>query len=106
MIANADSNPLNQFNLVIGESGVSGPSGTEGTFVSLAVNIAITLAFGVSLAMFAVSMIQFITSRGDPKNFDKAMTAALWSAFGLILSISLVFLKDIILSWLGLNVSL
>jgi len=49
-------------------------------------------------------MIQFITSRGDPKNFEKAMTAAFWSAAGLVLSISLIYLKNIILSAFGLNV--
>jgi hypothetical protein len=99
-----ESDPLVELKKVITQSGVSGPNTSLESNVSLAVSVAITLAFGVSLVMFAVSMIQFITSRGDPKNFEKAMTAAFWSAAGLVLSISLIYLKNIILSAFGLNV--
>jgi len=53
--------------------------------------------------MLAVSMIQLIISEGDVKNTEKARASVLWSAAGLVLSIILYSLRNLLLTWIGLD---
>ena len=103
MIADS-TNPLTELMTTLKESGITGPDTDLESNVSLIVNVALFLAFGVSFVMFAVAMVQLATSTGDPKRVEKPRDALTWSVVGMVLSLALLTLKKVFLNLLGVDV--
>lgn len=66
-------------------------------------NFLIIMAFGVSFVMLAYALIQFSTSTGDPKKMEKPQKALTWSIIGMVVSLALFSVKNLILRLLGLD---
>lgn len=84
-------------------SGIDSPVNDVGSMINIAVNVVSVIAFGVSLVMLAYAFVQYIISTGDPKRLVNPKNALTWSILGLILSLSLFTIKQLILGLLGLN---
>ena len=74
-----------------------------GSMAIAVANLLIILAFGVSFVMLAYALIQFSTSTGDPKRMEKPQNALVWSVIGMVVSLALFGIKNLILRLLGLD---
>jgi hypothetical protein len=94
---------LTQLKSVLTKSEVTGPTTTLESNIGLVVNVALILAFGVSFAMSAVAFIQLATSAGDPKRVEKTKDALTWSVVGMLVSLALITIKNVVVNLLGLE---
>lgn len=73
------------------------------SILGVTVNIFVIVAFGVSFITFAYSLVQFITSTGDPKKLEKPKSALTWSLAGMLLSAVVFTLRKVLLGLLGVD---
>lgn len=73
------------------------------SILGVAVNIFVIVAFGVSFITLAYSLVQFVTSTGDPKRLEKPRSALTWSLVGMLLSAVVFTLRGVIFKLLGVD---
>ncbi len=73
------------------------------SILGVTVNIFVIVAFGVSFITFAYSLVQFVTSTGDPKKLEKPKNALTWSLVGMLLSAVVFTLRKVLLGLLGVD---
>jgi hypothetical protein len=79
---------FNELNKVYSNSTFQAPSGL-GTFEGLAAfvaNLLVTVAGSVAFITLAYAFVQFSLSQGDPKSFEKAQHAALYSGIAILIA--------------------
>ena len=74
---------------------------TVGDIVNVAANVAIIIAFGLSVVAIAVSLIKIVTSSGDPKRADSAKNSLLWGVIGAFFALIAHAIKGILLDLTG-----
>ncbi len=99
---------MNVINEVIDTAKVGGISGLRANFElgdmsARILNIVIGLGFGLSIISIAYAMILYITSAGDPNKTQTAWNAFLWGVVAGMISISVLGLRRIILTALGVS---
>jgi hypothetical protein len=75
---------------------------TVSSFVILLANLFIIIAFGLSVVSLALSLVQFATSSGDPKQAQKAQNGIMWSVLGMIIALLAFALKAIFIKFAGI----
>lgn len=74
---------------------------TIGSIAAIIANVMIGAGFSIAIIGIAYSAVQYIMSRGDPKNISAAWNSFLWSTIAAIVGLAVLVIKAAILNAFG-----